>query len=154
VIVGDGYYTDEYVAFVKSLAANIPSIIFTGFQSGVPLHTLYSHAHLMVHPSDNEGLPICVLEGMSYSLPILLSNIVEHRDLVSNDKFFFERGNVNSLVKKLSNIVSMDESEIKKEGLQNRALIEKEFSWESVMDSIVEVYGTPLAVPAIKTVSV
>ena len=154
VIVGDGYYTDEYVAFVQSLAANIPSIIFTGFQSGVPLHTLYSHAQLMVHPSDNEGLPICVLEGMSYTLPVLLSNIVEHRDLVQNEKFFFERGNVDSLVKKLSNIVSMDESEMKKEGLQNRALIEKEFSWESVMDAIVEVYKTPVTLPEVKAVSV
>ncbi len=154
VIVGDGYYTDEYVAFVKSRAAGIDSILFTGFQSGPELHTLYSHAQSMIHPSDNEGLPICVLEGMSYRLPILVSNIVEHRDLIDNENFLFERGNIDSLVNKLKDVLTAPQTQLDVEGARNRALIEKEFSWDCVMDSLVQVYHTPLAVPDIKVVPV
>ncbi len=154
VIVGDGYYTDEYVAFVKSRAAGVDSILFTGFQSGQELHTLYSNAHSMIHPSDNEGLPICVLEGMSYRLPLLVSDIVEHRDLITNANFLFERGNIDSLVEKTSRVLSMSQTELETVGKQNRTLIEKDFSWDCVMDAIVKVYETPLTPVSLEAIPV
>ncbi len=142
VIVGDGYYTDEYVAFVKNAAKDIPSIVFTGFQSGKTLHTLYSQAAFMVHPSDAEGLPIVVLEGMSYRLPVLVSDIVEHKDLIQNSEFFFEKGNIDSLTKKLEFVLTQDHVLLEKEGISNRALIEREFVWSKVIDKIIAVYKT------------
>ena len=142
VIVGDGYYTDEYVDFVKSRAANIPSIVFTGFKSGSTLHTLYSQASFMIHPSDNEGLPICVLEGMSYRLPLLLSDIVEHKDLIENKNFFFQRGDISSLVEKLEFVFSQSKEALVLEGQKNRAVIEREFEWGKVIDKIIAVYQT------------
>lgn len=144
VIVGDGYYTDEYVAFVKSRAQGTASIIFTGFQSGKDLHTLYSHAQLMIHPSDNEGLPIAVLEGMSYRLPILVSNIIEHLDIIDNKEFLFERGDVDSLVQKLSFVLSQDTANLEAEGTRNYQRIQKEFEWGNVIGSIIDVYQQPV----------
>src|SRR3989338_412957 len=152
VIVGDGYYTDTYVDFVKSRAAFIPSIIFTVFQSGRELQTLYSHAAFMIHPSDNEGLPICVLEGMSYRLPVLLSDIVEHQDLITDKTFFFERGNIESLVQRAAHLLLMTQAQRDEVGIQNRTRIEKEFSWNRVIDSLLAVYDTPHAVVKVKTI--
>ena len=39
-------------------------------------------------------------------------------------------------------------------GKQNRARIEKEFSWNTVIDAIVDVYQTPVALPKAKTIAV
>ncbi len=150
VIVGDGYYTDEYVDFVKSRAKDIDSIVFTGFKSGTTLHTLYSQAAFMIHPSDNEGLPICVLEGMSYRLPLLVSDIVEHRDLIENTQFFFERGNISSLVTKLEFVLSQSASFLDLEGERNRAVIEREFIWGKVIDKIIGVYKTAVVKPNVQ----
>jgi len=154
VIVGDGYYTDDYVAFVKSRAEGISSIIFTGFQSGKDLHTLYSHAEVMIHPSDNEGLPIAVLEGMSYRLPLLVSNIVEHQDLIDNSKFLFDRGDIDSLADKLSFVLSQEKEFLKAEGDRNYARIMKEFEWSKVMGKIIDVYKEPLVKISVKPVTV
>jgi glycosyltransferase involved in cell wall biosynthesis len=147
VIVGDGYYTDAYVTSLKQQAKDCDSIIFTGFQSGETLHALFSHAQIMVHPSDNEGLPIGVLEAMSYGLPVLVSDIVEHEDLIKNEVYLFERGNIESLAEKLLWILSESKENRKIEGSRNKALIQKEFSWESVVLDIVAVYASPMERP-------
>lgn len=151
VIVGDGYYTDEYVNFVKKRAEGFPSILFTGFQSGDELHTLYSHAGLMIHPSDNEGLPIAVLEGMSYELPVLVSDIPEHQDLIQNPNFLFTRGLVSSLKQKLTQVLQTEKEILQKEGVRNRKVIEREFEWGQVMDKIIDVYKVPLLERKIKS---
>lgn len=152
VIVGDGYYTDEYVARLKEQAKDISSIVFTGFQSGSEISALYSHAFLMCHPSDNEGLPIVVLEAMSYKLPVLVSDIPEHIDLISNSHFLFSHGDVSSLQEKLLSLMQVDDAILLYEGKNNRALIEREFVWEKVMDKIVDVYTKPLTGEKIKSV--
>ncbi len=154
VIVGDGYYTDDYVAFVKDLAKETPSIIFTGFQSGKDLQTIFSHAKLMVHPSDNEGLPIAVLEGMSYQLPVLVSNIIEHKDLIDNPDFLFSQGNIESLSEKLSFLLSQEKEFLNKEVVRNSRVIEQEFEWSKVLGRIIDMYEKPVSSTKIPTVAI
>ncbi|MBT7228202.1 glycosyltransferase family 4 protein, partial [Candidatus Parcubacteria bacterium] len=79
-IVGGSVYTNEYVKELHKLASLNNNIIFTDFQSGETLDQLYGHSLGLVHPSFNEGLPLTVLEAMSYSKPALVSNINEHRE--------------------------------------------------------------------------
>lgn len=154
VIVGDGYYTDDYVAFVKDLAKDTPSIVFTGFQSGKDLQTIFAEAKFMVHPSDNEGLPIAVLEGMSYRLPVLVSNIIEHKDLIVNPDYLFAQGNVESLSEKLSFLLSQEQKFLDQEADRNTRIIEQEFEWSKVMGKIIDVYEKPLTPGKISTVPV
>ena len=140
VIVGDGYHTEDYVKQLKEFADNDPNIIFTGFQSEEALHQLFSHAYMMVHPSDNEGLPINVLEGMSYGLPILLSNIPEHRELMTSPKYLFKYGNVNSLIEQLTQLLKSDPNELRQQGMKNREKIKEEYNWDSLVVDILNVY--------------
>lgn len=142
VIVGDGYYTDEYVSYLKQMSEGNKDIIFTGFQHGESLAELFSHAALMVHPSNNEGLPITVLEGMSYGLPILVSDIPEHRELIHQSKYNFVRSDVGSLKRKLEARLQESEESRTIVGEANRAVIAKEFAWEHIVKDIEKVYSS------------
>ncbi|MCX6779062.1 MAG: glycosyltransferase family 4 protein, partial [Candidatus Magasanikbacteria bacterium] len=84
VIVGEGVHTDKYVKFIKDLAIGNPDIVFVGWQGGKDLNTLYTNAKLFVHPSISEGLPLVVLEAMSYGLPVIVSDILEHQELITD----------------------------------------------------------------------
>lgn len=137
-LVGDGYYTNKYVRALREQAAD--NIVFTGAQSGAALAELFSHARLMVHPSDKEGLPINVLEGMSYGLPILLSDIPEQAGLVDNDEYLFARGQARSLADQLKNLLLKSRDELNAQGQKNRALIERHYAWECVLDRLISVY--------------
>lgn len=140
VIVGDGYYTNEYTKKIKAMVKNDNNIIFTGFQSGEALRQLFSHAYLMIHPSDNEGLPINVLEGMSYGLPILLSDIPEHKELTQKEDYLFRFGNVDSLIQKIKELLTKENDELQKQGKQNKEMVTKYYNWENITSNISELY--------------
>ncbi len=143
-IVGEGYYTDHYVKSLHKQAENNPNIIFTGFQSGEQLAQLFSHACLMLHPSDNEGLPITVLEAMSYGLPVLLSDIPEHMELVEERTFLFERGNIASLETSVTTLLEASQETLDARGRRNRQIIEHLYEWNRITDNIVHIYKRPL----------
>lgn len=140
VIVGDGYYTDEYVHSLQMQADGHHDIVFMGFQSGETLHQLFSHARCMVHPSDNEGLPIVVLEGMSYGLPLLVSDIIEHRDLIRDKNQQFTAGSVKSLTKKLKEFLETDTALLQEVGEQHKEVIRGEYEWSEVVSHIIRLY--------------
>ena len=140
VIVGDGHYTDAYVSYLKNMAEGDPNIVFTGFQSGEELSQLFSHSLAMVHPSNNEGLPITVLEGMSYGLPVLVSDIPEHRELINDPDFNFTRSDVQSLQKQLVTLLSQTKTKLASAGRKNRNLIGRDYSWETIVSEIEDLY--------------
>lgn len=143
VIVGDGYYTEEYVQYLKQMALGSKNIIFTGFQSGTTLDELMSHAHLYVHPSNNEGLPITVLEAMSYGLPTLVSDIPEHRELIPDGAYHFVAGDVGSLIKSLTHMLA-DTQARATSAKTNRETIKQSFTWNIVVQDIIHLYDTTL----------
>ncbi len=143
VIVGDGYYTDEYVSSLKELAKDFSdSIIFTGFQSGDTLKQLFSHAHMMIHPSDQEGLPITVLEGMSFSLPVLVSDIPEHRELITDKRFLFKRSNIENLKEQIKQVLSLDTDKKIIAGERNKKLVHDDYNWDTIVHNTEQVYET------------
>lgn len=140
VIVGDGYHTDKYVKELKEKAKTDKQIIFTGFQNGEALVQLYSNAKLMIHPSDAEGLPITVLEGMSYGLPVLVSDIIEHRELVGEREYTFIRGNSGSLAKRLTSLLRKDQTELKLQGLGNARYVHQAYGWDAIVENTIDLY--------------
>jgi glycosyltransferase involved in cell wall biosynthesis len=97
VIAGDCDHKTEYSERLKEVAkAN--GVILTGFIKGKKLQELFSHARLFVLPSFHEGLPICLLEAMSYRLPVLVSDISANKQIVLPENRFFITGNEESLI--------------------------------------------------------
>lgn len=84
VIVGDGSYTEEYVASLRERARGHEDIVFTGYQSGLTLAALLRNAYVGVHASHSEGLPMSVLELMAYGVPVIVSDIIPHREAMGD----------------------------------------------------------------------
>jgi glycosyltransferase involved in cell wall biosynthesis len=143
VIVGDGYYTEEYVSYLKKMAGGEKKIVFTGFQTKENLRQLFSNALLMIHPSNNEGLPITVLEGMSYGLPILVSDITEHRELIPEPEYNFTHGDAESLKTHLEKILKRSSATLMSRGKKNKQSITRDFEWKNIVDETEELYASP-----------
>lgn len=74
VIAGDADHPDEYSERLCSMAREA-GVVLPGFIKGEKLNQIFSHAALFAMPSSHEGLPIALLEAMSYDLDVIVSDI-------------------------------------------------------------------------------
>ena len=72
-----------------------------GFIKGRKLHALLSHARCFVLPSSHEGLPIALLEAISYRLPVIVSDIPANLEVGLGQEFYFPLGDRRALARKL-----------------------------------------------------
>ncbi len=100
-LVGASDHPDDYTRSVLDEAARTPNVICTGFQSGLALRELYAHAGVFVLPSSHEGLPIALLEALSYGLPVVASGIPANREVRNSGIDFFPMGDVAELTAQL-----------------------------------------------------
>ena len=82
--------TDSFMEELKDLAKGDDRILFTGFVQGAMLDELYSNAYIYTLPSDLEGMPLSLLEAMSYGNCCLVSDIPECTEVVE-DKALISR---------------------------------------------------------------
>jgi len=142
VIAGGSAFTDDYVKFLKKQAQYNPNIIFTGNVEGGSNEwkELYSNAYLFVHPSESEGLPIVVLEAMSFGLPVLASNIRENMEAIAGGHgFSFKNKNVNDLKKKLEHLINSPVL-VKEVGIDAKKYVLENYSWVDIVNSVEQVY--------------
>lgn len=140
VIVGGASFTDDYVAELHRIAKSDPSIVFTDWQSNKPLAELYANASMLIHPSENEGLPITVLQAMSYARPVLVSDIPEHREIIIDQRFWFANGSVGALADKLIELLGLPEL-LKEAGEKNKRLAAKDYGWKDIVKKTVQLYS-------------
>jgi len=101
VLVGDADHPDAYSEKLNKMATSNPNIIPTGFLRGEKLHSLFSQAGLFVLPSYHEGLPIALLEAMSWSLPAIVSDIPANLETGLATECYFPTGDIEALADKL-----------------------------------------------------
>ena len=99
---------------------------------------LLKRADVLVLPSYNEGLPIAILEAMSYGLPIISTNVGSIAEAVKENKngFLIEPGNIDSLAHAMMKL-TVDPELWKKESTLSREICERKFS-EDVFFKAVE----------------
>lgn len=137
VIVGGSSDTVEYENELKTMADE--NIIFTGFQQGRMLEEFYSNAYLYVLPSDLEGMPISLLEAMSYGNCCITSDIPECSEVVGEYGISFKKGNVENLREKLQNIC--DNPEVVEHYKQNASdYVCEKYNWNNVVKETLRVY--------------
>jgi len=136
VIAGDTDHEDTYSRNLKKQAADTPGVIMTGFVKGSPLAELYSNAGLFVLPSYHEGLPIALLEALSYDIPVLTSDIPANRELAHNDEMF-PVGNIDKLKQTLSER-SIDYHHVS----NGRERVLSEFNWDEIVYQTANIYNT------------
>ena len=86
VIVADTSKTDEYVRSLRAAASRSEAsdrIVFADRRMGDELAELYSNAQVFALPSSVEGLPIALLEALSYGIPCVASDIPANREILA-----------------------------------------------------------------------
>ena len=110
VIAGGSSDTDSFMEELKELAKGDDRILFTGFVQGAMLDELYSNAYLYTLPSDLEGMPLSLLEAMSYGNCCLVSDIPECAEVVEDKALIFKKSDVEDLQKKLQDACNCSEN--------------------------------------------
>lgn len=138
VLAGDSVYTDAYTKQLMDEAAGDERIIFTGFQQGEVLWQLFQNAYAFVTASRAEGLPLSVLEAMSYGTAVIASDIPAHHEALSNFGFYFPAGDDQKLQVLLERLLSHPEEIFAAGGgLKHRALTI--FDWDAITAQIEEI---------------
>ncbi len=139
VIAGGSSDTDEFANELKELAKGDERILFTGFVQGQVLEELYSNAYVYTLPSDLEGMPLSLLEAMSYGNCCLVSDILECTEVVEDKALVFTKSDVNDLKEHLQAVCN--HSEVVKE-LKNKAadFICKKYNWDEIVQKTLTLY--------------
>lgn len=139
VIAGGSSDMKEFEDKIHGLAKGDDRIIFTGFVQGRTLAELLSNAYVYVIPSDLEGMPLTLLEAMSYGNCCLTSDIPECTEVVEDRAISFHKGDVTDLRSKLK---ELDESPEKVAQYKEKAaeFICGKYDWDKVTEKTLELY--------------
>jgi glycosyltransferase involved in cell wall biosynthesis len=131
VIVGDADHETAYSQQLKK-SAHSAGIVLTGFIKGEKLNQIYTHARMFIMPSYHEGLPIALLEAMSYSLPVIVSDIPANVEINLPKSCYFETGNIKLLAESIENTLANSKHDYSD--------YLKKYSWEKNADHTLNIY--------------
>ena len=139
VIAGGSSDTDSFMKELKELAKDDKRIIFTGFVQGQMLEELYSNAYIYTLPSDLEGMPLSLLEAMSYGNCCLVSDIPECAEVVEDKALIFKKSDVEDLREKLQDACDHPEMVMKMKKQAADFICEK-YNWDEVVKETMKLY--------------
>ena len=138
VITGGASDTDDFVRELQEQGKD-DRIIFTGFVQGQELEELYSNAYIYTLPSDLEGMPLSLLEAMSYGNCCVVSDIPECAEVVEDKAITFAKGNVDDLQEKLQWICN-EQNVVENYKKRATDFICEKYNWDDVADRTLELY--------------
>ena len=134
VLVGDADHETDFSRSLKQKAKKNKKVVLTGFIKEGKLHQIFSHARLFVLPSYHEGLPISLLEAMSYNLDILVSDIPANKEVNLKSLDYFKKGDINALTKNFKMKLFANEPR------DYSQILQQKYNW----DAIVKIFDTTL----------
>lgn len=139
VIAGGTSDTHDYVETLKASAKDDERIIFTDFVQGDLLTELYSNAYIYVLPSSLEGMPLSLLEAMSFDNCCVVSDIDELTEVVEDKAVVVKQSDITDLADTLQKLC--DDSDLvagyKK---QAREFILNKYNWDDVTQQTLQLY--------------
>ena len=142
-IVGASDHPDAYVKQVLDTTAATPGVVCTGLQTGLALRELYAHAGIFVLPSSHEGLPIAMLEALSYGLPVIASDIPANLEVGLPSEHYFPLGDVDALAGRLKEFAAQPLTAAARES--RRAWVSERFDWRDIARRTLAVYQAVVA---------
>ena len=139
VIAGGSSEAGDYEQKLKKMAEDDENILFTGFVQGRMLEELYSNAYLYALPSDLEGMPLSLLEAMSYGNCCVTSDIEECAAVTEQYGLTFPKGNVDGLQALLQRLCD-DAEKVKYYQEASAGYIMQKYSWDDVVNQTLELY--------------
>lgn len=140
VIAGGSSDTGEFFQELEQLAKDDERILFTGFVQGRMLEELYSNAYIYILPSDLEGMPLSLMEAMSYGNCCLTSDIRECADVVGEKGVLFQHGQVNDLKQKMQMLCDKEEV-VNRYRAEAAEYICERYDWGKIVNETLQVYA-------------
>jgi len=140
VIVGPSFYTKDYEEKLKKMAKADKRVIFLGSQYGEVLKQLYSNAFVFVNPSEQEGLPLVVLEAASFGKPLLLSGIPIHKTVFEDLPFFFRNKSPKNLKDNLEALLNNPQLAYQR-ARKIKSYSIKNYNWDRTVENITLKYA-------------
>lgn len=137
VIAGGASDTAGYYDEMKKRGGE--RVLFTGFVQGRALAELYSNAYLYCLPSDLEGMPLSLLEAMSYGNCCVVSSIPECTEVVGDRAVVFEKSDAADLRKKLQTLLD-DPKRVESFREKAADCVCAQYDWEDVVEKTLAVY--------------
>jgi glycosyltransferase involved in cell wall biosynthesis len=137
VIAGGSRHTDEYAESLKREASD--KIVFTGYVYGDVLAELFSNAYFFVQPSTLEGLPISLLEAMSYGRCVIASDIPENLEVIEDSGYPFRNKDINHLQEVMVMLLENPKlvTEAGEKAIQRVA---EEYNWAHIADTTERIF--------------
>lgn len=139
VIAGGSSDTQLYMKELTGLASVDDRILFTGFVQGRLREELYSNAYVYTLPSDLEGMPLSLLEAMSYGNCCVVSDIPECSEVVEDKAVLFKKGDTKDLNIKLQSLCDDINMADRYRNLAAEFVCNK-YNWDDVVDKTLELY--------------
>ena len=137
-IVGGSDHENRYAARLAAEAGQAGNIVMAGYQSGDTLRQLYAHAGLFVLPSSHEGLPIVLLEALSYGLPVLVSDIASNLEVINDNAHVFRVGDIADLTAKLAALAALKLGAAERQVLRNENA--RRYDWSDIAAKTAATY--------------
>lgn len=131
VLAGDTDFEDEYSLGLKEMARK-NGVVLTGFIKGQKLHSLLTNCRCYCLPSSHEGLPIALLEAMSYGVKVVVSDIPANKEVGLPEDNYFHCGDVDELSAKLRTIIQQP--------LQHVDYDMSKYDWDKIANEVAGVY--------------
>lgn len=131
VLAGAADFENEYSVGLRRKAKRA-GVTQTGFVRGELLWALWGGAKAFFLPSSHEGLPVALLEAMSYGIPSWASDIEANREVGLDGERYFRVGDLDFLREKMR---ALDGQEMERVAYEM-----EEYDWERIADATAEVY--------------
>lgn len=139
VIAGAPSDSADYVRQLENQAESDSRILFTGFVQGQVLEELFSNAYAYVLPSHLEGMPMSLLEAMSYGNCCVVSDIPECAEVVEDRAVKFPVGDIPALRAALQRLSdNPDLTASYRKGASD--FICRKYNWDDVTERTLRAY--------------
>lgn len=138
VLVGGLDTLNAYTRQIMERVREDPRIVLTGFQTGLALRELYGHAGVFVLPSSHEGLPIALLEALSFGLPVIASDIPANTEIGLPSVQYFRLGDTAALADGIRRLTMEPIDDAARDRI--RGSIAERYNWEAIAQQTLAVY--------------
>lgn len=114
---------------------------FAGWVSGDLKEKYYLDSQMLVLPSYNEGLPVAILEAMSYGMPIISTNVgdIELAVKDSENGYLINPGDIDAIAKCID-LISSSKDKYCRMANKSKQLARSLFSDKVFFDKLITIY--------------
>ncbi|MHB1484063.1 MAG: glycosyltransferase [Saccharofermentanales bacterium] len=128
---GDGVLNKKMVKMANECLSGNISFVFKGQVTNIELMNFYkmNHVDLFINLSSSEGIPVSIMEAMSFNIPVMATNVGGIGELVDDENGFLVDKTIfpEAIAKIIQNYYKYTDLEITKKRLKSREKWEKNF---------------------------